>query len=298
MITNINIALKSSKKDLKDATHRFEKKKEELENKIKELVEYKVIKTSEEKEIKNKQKKLEKKLKLINEKEAKLKVVKNDLERSKKEKLEGDSNHNIKAEEILDLKTSDDSILQDLESPKCPKPVPTSLYATDEATKNETIESATTKNVLEPHKKQTQFSSSFSVLVSCNSTTSSLASSTISPKNPPTSIASSVTPAFCSNPSIGLPSSWLPPSSALSADSTNSSTSLPYFIWPSNTNSQTRSRSPHTPPGTPPPSASTAQSLPTSLPSSSPRIPAQASGSLTSDSAGPIMSGSDIELLR
>ena len=76
-----NVALKASRKDLKDTTHRYNKKLEELENKVEELTKFKMIKNAEEKEIKNKQKKTDKKLKIIQEKEAKLKVDLLSLER-------------------------------------------------------------------------------------------------------------------------------------------------------------------------------------------------------------------------
>ena len=55
-----NVALKSCKKDLKDSTHRFNKKIEDLESKIEELTKFKIVKTSEEKEIRNMKKKTEK----------------------------------------------------------------------------------------------------------------------------------------------------------------------------------------------------------------------------------------------
>ena len=103
-------------------------------------------------------------------------------------------------------------------------------------------------------------------------------------------------PTFSSQTSTAATaSSGLPPSSALSPDSSNSS--LPYFIWPSNTKSPARSRSPHTPPGKPPPSASTAQPVSTSQFCSSLVTPAQAFGSPldSTDSARPGMSKSEIE---
>ena len=44
-----NVALKASRKDLKDTTHRYNKKLEELENKVEELTKFKMIKNAEEK---------------------------------------------------------------------------------------------------------------------------------------------------------------------------------------------------------------------------------------------------------
>ena len=51
------IALKTSQKEYKDATHRLEKKIEGFEEKLRELHEYKVVKQSEEKDLKSKIKK-------------------------------------------------------------------------------------------------------------------------------------------------------------------------------------------------------------------------------------------------
>ena len=98
---NLSIALKSVKKDLKDTHYRFEKKKEELEIKIKELTEFKIDKTSEEKDMKNKRKKIEKKLKMLEQKEAKIKVDRNNFERSKKEKVEEDVNDNLNPKPVV-----------------------------------------------------------------------------------------------------------------------------------------------------------------------------------------------------
>ena len=71
----VNIALKSSQKDLKDSTHRYNKKIEELLGKIEDLTKFKILKNSEEKELRNVKKKAEKKLKEVREKEAKLKLI-------------------------------------------------------------------------------------------------------------------------------------------------------------------------------------------------------------------------------
>ena len=94
-VNNLNVALKSSRKDLKDAHHRFEKSKEESETKIKDLIEFKIMKNSDEKELRSKQKKVEKKMKKVEEKEAQLKVDRFNFERSTNEKVDGD-NHNFK----------------------------------------------------------------------------------------------------------------------------------------------------------------------------------------------------------
>ena len=94
-VNNLNVALKSSRKDLKDAHHRFEKSKEESETKIKDLIEFKIMKNSDEKELRSKQKKVEKKMKKVEEKEAQLKVDRFNFERSTNEKV-NDDNHNFK----------------------------------------------------------------------------------------------------------------------------------------------------------------------------------------------------------
>jgi TolA-binding protein len=95
-----NVALKSSKKDLKDSSQRFNRKIEELESKIEEL-KFKVMKNSEEKDIRNMKEKNEKKLKDVREREAKLKLAQNGLEQQtfstdEKKNLDiGDDNHNL-----------------------------------------------------------------------------------------------------------------------------------------------------------------------------------------------------------
>ena len=94
-----NVALKSSKKELKDSTYRFNKKVAELETNIEELTRFKVVKNSEEKEIRNKQKKIEKKLKLVREREAQLKLDQSSLEKQQKhltnDKKITDDNENL-----------------------------------------------------------------------------------------------------------------------------------------------------------------------------------------------------------
>ena len=95
-----NVALKSCRKDLKDSSHRFNKKIEELEVKIEELTEFKIMKNSEEKEIRNMKKKTEKKLKEVREKEAKLKLNQSSLEKQLKhltnETKNTDDNENLR----------------------------------------------------------------------------------------------------------------------------------------------------------------------------------------------------------
>ena len=61
----VNVALKTSQKDLKDSTHRYNKKIEELEAKIEDLTKFKILKNSEEKELRNIKEKAEKKLKEV-----------------------------------------------------------------------------------------------------------------------------------------------------------------------------------------------------------------------------------------
>ena len=103
-VTNLNLRLKTSKKDLQEACHRHEKKTEDLEFKIKNLMEFKLGKDSEEKGIKNKQKKIDKKMKLIEEREAKLEVEKNKFERTKWSQLNvTDANKNFKVDEANNI---------------------------------------------------------------------------------------------------------------------------------------------------------------------------------------------------
>ena len=101
-INKTNVALKSSQKDLKEASHRFDKKTKELENKLSVLMEFKVMKTSEEKELKVKHKKIEKKMRVVEEKEAKLTVERKKFERDQElysrnlQNVSDDDNHNVK----------------------------------------------------------------------------------------------------------------------------------------------------------------------------------------------------------
>ena len=81
--SELNVELKKTKRMLKDSTHAFEKKIQQLENKVKDLTEFKNIKMSEEKEFKIKQKKLEKRENSFEEKEAKLKVEENSIRQEK-----------------------------------------------------------------------------------------------------------------------------------------------------------------------------------------------------------------------
>jgi hypothetical protein len=87
------VALKSAKKESKDATYRHEKKVELLEEKIKELEEFKTKKMAEEKEIKSKDRKATKKMRQIEEREAEVKLKMKEL----RKKL--DTNANVKKED-------------------------------------------------------------------------------------------------------------------------------------------------------------------------------------------------------
>ena len=100
-LNSASVALKSSRKDTKDVAHRYEKKVEALEDKIKVLEQYKAEKDAEQKNLNSKSKKLDKKLKTINEKEAKVALEKLELERSKLKPLE-DENQNHTSEPIAD----------------------------------------------------------------------------------------------------------------------------------------------------------------------------------------------------
>ena len=62
------IALKSAKKENKEARHEHEKKVKLLEEKMKELVEFKSEKTAEQKAAKSRAKKVDKKMKQVEEK--------------------------------------------------------------------------------------------------------------------------------------------------------------------------------------------------------------------------------------
>ena len=87
------VALKSAKKESKDATYRHEKKVELLEEKVKELEEFKTRKMAEEKEIKSKDRKATKKMRQIEEREAEVKLKIKEL----RKKL--DTNANVKKED-------------------------------------------------------------------------------------------------------------------------------------------------------------------------------------------------------
>ena len=71
--SDMKIDLENTRKHLKDTSHLFEKKSEQMEAKIKDLKDFKEAKMSEEKELKGKQKKLERRKRILVEKEAKLK---------------------------------------------------------------------------------------------------------------------------------------------------------------------------------------------------------------------------------
>ena len=87
-----SVALKSAKKEIKDQTHKHEKKIDAFEDKMKDLLEYKSIKASEEKDLKIKLKKVEKKLKILRDKEAEIKIEKMNLERDKTRQNEANNN--------------------------------------------------------------------------------------------------------------------------------------------------------------------------------------------------------------
>ena len=82
-LNSTKIALKSSRKETKDTSYKFEKKVEQLNDTIKDLEDYKVAKLSEEKELKVKLRKADKKMKSVKEREAKV-----ELERIKTERTE------------------------------------------------------------------------------------------------------------------------------------------------------------------------------------------------------------------
>ena len=87
-LNNTSVALKTSKKESKDASHRSEKKVENLEEKIRGLNEYKIVKESEDKELRAKIKKADKKQKQIQEREAKLELEKIALQKSQMKNFE------------------------------------------------------------------------------------------------------------------------------------------------------------------------------------------------------------------
>jgi hypothetical protein len=130
----VNVALKSSQKDLKDSTHRYNKKIEELEAKIEDLTKFKILKNSEEKELRNMKKKAEKKLKEVREKEAKLKLDQNYFERNHKHLNDdinselGDDNHNLKGDSSKeDFKNAVDQV--SVPDPDPTKPTPTCVLS-------------------------------------------------------------------------------------------------------------------------------------------------------------------------
>ena len=69
-----NVALKYSKRDMKDASYKAEKDLVQLRDKTKDLEEFKKVKLAEEKDLKAKVRKCDKKLKSLADKEAKLEV--------------------------------------------------------------------------------------------------------------------------------------------------------------------------------------------------------------------------------
>ena len=97
-INSSNVALKPSRKELKDVIYKFEKKVEQLEEKIEDLLEYKRNKTAEERDLRSKLKKVDKKLKNMKENEASL-----NLEMMKRERIKYLTNNNI-----LEIKTEAD----------------------------------------------------------------------------------------------------------------------------------------------------------------------------------------------
>ena len=102
-IRSLKIALKSSKKEVKDTSHKFEQKMEALDAKNRNLEEFKAVKVSEEKILKTKVKKLDKKLKMLEEREARTKLDKAnqiEIERQSNEKKK-DANENEVSNEIV-----------------------------------------------------------------------------------------------------------------------------------------------------------------------------------------------------
>ena len=82
-LNSASVALKSSRKDTKDVAHRYEKKVEALEDKIKVLEQFKSEKDAEQRSFNSKSKKLNKKLKAVTKKEAKVALDNLQRERSK-----------------------------------------------------------------------------------------------------------------------------------------------------------------------------------------------------------------------
>ena len=95
-LNNSSVALKTSKKESKDASHRSEKKVENLEEKLRGLNEYKIVKESEAKELRAKIKKADKKQKQIQEREAKLELEKIALQKSQMKNFESSTANLVK----------------------------------------------------------------------------------------------------------------------------------------------------------------------------------------------------------
>ena len=83
MIQSLSLANKSAVKKLKDASHKLDKKIEDLTDKNKTLADIKLRKLAEEKELRSKNQKIEKKLKVIREKEAEICMGKRNLAKAK-----------------------------------------------------------------------------------------------------------------------------------------------------------------------------------------------------------------------
>ena len=92
-----SVALKTSKKESKDSSHRFDKKVENLEEKIRGLNETKIARESEEKDLRTKIKKVDKKQKQIQEREAKLELEKIALQKSQMKNFESSTLHPLSA---------------------------------------------------------------------------------------------------------------------------------------------------------------------------------------------------------
>ena len=131
-VNSLNVAIKSSKKDLKEANHRFDKKFGDMEFKLKELTEYKQEKVSEEKEIKINLKKIDKKLKDIKEREARLEADKKKFDKFKrKEDLNGNQVIGKVVEEELNSTQSGSTFPSNKSDITNPTTIYTSLYTAD-----------------------------------------------------------------------------------------------------------------------------------------------------------------------
>ena len=108
-LNNTSVALKTSKKESKDASHRSEKKVENLEEKIRGLNEYKIVKESEDKELRAKIKKADKKQKQIQEREAKLELEKIALQKSQMKNFESVPLHLLSTNQNNLLPTNHDA---------------------------------------------------------------------------------------------------------------------------------------------------------------------------------------------